>query len=60
MSQGLRQDPEVQVFVDKDDFQENNQIEANKEVHKDFGKVPKYLAKYNKEAETLAQQRQAL
>lgn len=32
-------------------------MEANKTVHKDFGKVPKYLSKFKTEAEILEQQR---
>lgn len=57
-------DPEVEVFVDKQDF-ENNCLEINGEqrnegVHKDFGKVPKYLAKYKNEAEILEQKRAEL
>jgi hypothetical protein len=33
---------------------ENNQNEAN-HVHKDFGKIPKYLKTFKQEAETLEQ-----
>lgn len=47
-------DPELQPLVDRQEFLENNQMEANKEIHKDFGKVPKYLVKYQKNADVLA------
>ena len=45
-------------MIDKQEFQENTDI--NKDVHKDFGKVPKYLEKYNQKSEELALQRAAL
>lgn len=49
---------DVIAQADKHDF-ENNQMEAN-HVHKDFGKIPKYLQTYKKKAETLEQQRAML
>lgn len=44
--------------VANDNF-ENNQNETNN-VHKDFGKIPKYLQTFKQEAETLEQQRALL
>ena len=60
-------DPEVIVHADKNDiaegtdenFAQNNQQQVSS-MHKDFGKVPKYLAKYKEEAEALAQKRAEL
>lgn len=53
-------------FAKKPEETENNQIEANQGApadtpkHKAYGKVPKYLKQYQKDADELAQQRAVL
>lgn len=46
-------DDETVPMVDRNDY-ENDQLKANnkppKPLHKDHGKIPKYLAKYKDEA----------
>jgi len=51
VSMDKREDDDLAPMVDKADF-ENEQIVANKKppIHKDYGKIPKYLAKYKDEA----------
>ena len=51
VSMDKREDDDLAPMVDKADF-ETEQIVANKKppIHKDYGKIPKYLAKYKDEA----------
>ena len=59
-----KKDPEVLPEVDKQDFENDhsiaNQKDKEQEVHKDFGKVPKYINKYKEDAAELDRKRAEL
>lgn len=50
----IKDDDVKPIIGDKQEYQQENTDTTNKDVHKDFGKVPKYLEKYNQKAEELA------